>query len=98
MYGNYRIMKNSIVLIAVFFASFGLFAQEKGKLNKTLKKTSKELVKPSVKIESPAPPPPKVNKATESNRKRPGGTINNNTNSKTVPVPANAPKKEGKKD
>ena len=85
-------MKNVLFLLAFSFFSFTLSAQIKGKINSTINRSKEEVNKVV------APPPPKVNKATESNRKRPGGTLPNNANSKQGTPPAGEPKKPVKRD
>ncbi len=89
-----------VAILGIFtFLAFSSFSQEK-KTRTVLKKSNTTFKK----IEAPKPalksPKPNVNNATDSNRKRPGGTISPNTNSKKAePKPAKPPvKKEGKKD
>lgn len=86
------VMKNVLIISIFSMMSMGLYAQStKGTINKSLNKTNSNIKKMPVTA-----PPPKVNNATESNRKRPGGTLPNNSNSKQAPPAGDTKKKSGK--
>lgn len=81
----------SLIIIALLTIGGTAFGQVKVTPNK-LKINTKgtKIQTPTV---SPATPAPGTNSATESNRKRPGGTINTNSNSNAKKPEGEQPKK-----
>jgi len=100
--GLMELTKNEkMKIIAIFgvftLLAFGAFSQTT-KSRTVLKKSNTQIKK----LEAPKPvikpAKPGMNNATESNRKRPGGTISPNTNSKkAAPKPKTPPAKSGTK-